>query len=53
MNYEIGDRAYLKKPERGYRYVEIIGENVCGRIEVQIVESGYEFTIWTDELEDY
>ena len=47
---EIGDSAYLKEPERGYRYVEIVGfEGV--RLIVRTT-SGYEFTIYEDKLEE-
>jgi hypothetical protein len=49
--HEIGDSAYLKKPERGYRYVEVVGEEPDGRLTVQ-TESGYEFKVWGDELEE-
>jgi hypothetical protein len=46
---QIGDSAYLKESERGYRYVEIIGFDGC-RLIVRTT-SGYEFTIYEDELE--
>jgi len=48
--YQIGDSAYLKVPERGYRYVEIIGFDGT-RLLVR-TSSGYEFTVYPDELED-
>ena len=47
---EIGESAYLKKPELGYRYVEIVGFEGC-RLIVKTT-SGYEFTIYEDELEE-
>jgi len=47
---QIGDAAYLKEPFRGYRHVEIVG---CeGARYVVQVSSGYEFTVYGDELED-
>jgi len=48
--YEVGDSAYLKEPVRGYRYVEIV-EFDGTRLVVQTT-SGYEFTIYEDELEE-
>ena len=48
--YDIGETAYLKVPERGYRAVEIIGFE-GGRLVVKTT-SGMEFTIRADELED-
>jgi hypothetical protein len=47
--FETGDFAYLKEPERGYRYVEIVGFDGV-RIIVK-TSSGYEFSIYEDELE--
>ena len=42
--------AYLITPFRGYRHVEVVGfEGI--RLVVQI-SSGYEFTVYADELED-
>ena len=49
--YEIGDCAYLKEPYLGYRYVEIIGFDGYGRLIVRL-SSGFEFSIYPDELED-
>ena len=47
---QIGDSVYLKESVRGYRCVEIIGfEDSC--IIVQTT-SGYEFSIYEDELEE-
>ena len=48
--YQIGDSAYLKRPERGYRYVEIIGFS-DERLDVRTV-SGMELSVFADELED-
>ena len=48
--WEIGDTAYLKKPEKGYRFVEVVGFD-GNRLIVQ-TSGGWEFTIWSDELED-
>jgi len=48
--YQIGDYAYLKRPELGYRYVDIIG--IEGERLLVRVTSGYEFTVYPDELED-
>jgi len=47
---QIGDSGYLKVPERGYRYVEVIGFD--GNRLLVTTTSGYEFTIYEDELED-
>ena len=47
--YNIVDAVYLKQPERGYYYVEIIdkhGEQLTVR-----TTSGYEFTIYPDEID--
>jgi hypothetical protein len=49
-DYSVGDSAYLKETELGYRYVEIIGQEPDGRLEVKTT-SGHEFSIWADELE--
>lgn len=49
-DWQIGDSAYLKKPELGYRYVEIIG--IEGDRLLVRTTSGYEFRIYEDELED-
>ena len=48
--WEIGDTGYLIKPEKGYRRVEIVGFDGV-RLVVQ-TESGWEFTIYEDELEE-
>ena len=48
--YEIGDSAYLKRPEKGYRYVEIV--DFDGNMLVVRTTSGWEFRVYTDELED-
>jgi len=48
--YSIGDYAYLKVPFKGYRYVEIVGFD-GNQLIVQIT-SGYEFSVYADELED-
>ena len=48
--WEIGDTAYLKRPEKGYRKVEIVGHDGL-RLVVQ-TESGWEFSIYEDELTD-
>ena len=48
--YSIGDHAYLKEPVRGYRYVEVVGYDGV-RLVVQTT-SGYEFSIYEDELEE-
>jgi hypothetical protein len=47
---EIGDSVYLKELVKGYRYVEIAGFDGV-RIIVRTI-SGYEFSIYEDELED-
>jgi hypothetical protein len=47
--YEVGDYACLKVPERGYRNVEVIGYD-WRRIVVR-TSSGYEFSVYEDELE--
>jgi len=49
--WEIGDSAYLKNPELGYRYVEIVGHDGC-RLIIRIT-SGYVFSVYEDELEEY
>lgn len=48
--WQIGDSAYLKEPVRGYRYVEIV--DFDGVKLVVRASSGYEFSVYTDELED-
>ena len=48
--YEIGETVYLKRPELGYRCVEIIDIDSHGRYIVRTT-SGYEFTIYADEIE--
>ena len=48
--YSIGDYGYLKKPYQGYKYVEIIGFE--GNKLVVRLSSGFEITIYADELED-
>lgn len=45
-----GDSAYLKQPDKGYRYVEIIGFD--GNRLIVRTTSGYEFTVYEDELEE-
>ena len=47
---EIGDTACLITPVKGYRKVEIVGYD--GLRLVVRTESGWEFTVWEDELED-
>jgi membrane protein implicated in regulation of membrane protease activity len=46
----LGESAYLKRPELGYRYVEIVGFE--GNKLIVKTTSGYEFVIYEDELED-
>ena len=46
----IGDSGYLIEPVLGYRFVEIVGFD-GNRLVVQTT-SGFEFTIYADELED-
>lgn len=48
--WEIGDTADLKEPERGYRNVTITG--FCGVRLIVETESGMEMVIYEDELED-
>ena len=48
--YQAGDHAYLKVPDKGYRYVDIIGHE--GNRLVVRNTAGYEFTVYEDELED-
>jgi len=48
--WEIGDKAYLIKPERGYRCVEIVDYD--GVKLVVRTESGWEFSVYKDELEE-
>ena len=48
--YRIGDSAYLKEPAKGYRYVEITDYDL-DRYVVK-TSSGWEFTVYEDELED-
>ena len=50
VKYQIGDGAYLKEPVKGYRYVEIVDYD-DGRFVVRTT-SGWEFTVYEDELED-
>jgi len=47
---EIGDIAHLIKPEKGYRRVEIV--DFDGVRLVVRTESGWELTVYADELED-
>ena len=47
---QMGDSAYLKEPVRGYRYVEII--DFDGYRLIVKTSSGYEFTVYEDELEE-
>ncbi len=48
--YEIGDYADLIKPAKGCRHVEIIGfDGLLLRVRT---ESGREFSVWEDELEE-
>jgi len=49
--FDIGDSAYLKVPERGYRYVEIIGFD--GNMLIVQTTNGYTFRVYEDELEEY
>lgn len=48
--WEIGDYANLKVPEKGYRHVEIIGFDGV-RLVVR-TSSGWEFTVYEDELQE-
>ena len=52
MDYVAGDSAYLKEPKyyKGYRYVDI-AEVYDNELLVR-TESGWEFTVFPDELED-
>ena len=52
MSYSVGDSAYLKEPQyyKGYHYVEVVeidGDRLLVR-----TDSGWEFTVDADELED-
>jgi len=48
--WEIGDKAYLKEPVKGYRYVEVIGfEDVKNVVETT---SGMVICVYDDELEE-
>ena len=47
---EIGDVVYLKKPVKDYRRVEIAA--FYGRDILVRTESGWEFTVRADELEN-
>ena len=48
---EVGDTGYLKEPKLGYYHIEVIGfEDVTGRLIVRL-PSGYETTIYEDELD--
>ena len=49
--WEVGESAYLKRPELGYRCVEVVGHDGY-RLLVR-TESGYEFSVYEDELEGY
>jgi len=50
--WQIGDSANLKNPShyKGYRYVEIV--DFSGAQLVVETTSGWQFTVWEDELED-
>jgi hypothetical protein len=48
--YEIGDSAYLKVPQRGYSYVEVVGFH--GVMLIVRATSGLEFLVYADELEE-
>jgi hypothetical protein len=48
--WQVGDSAYLIKPERGYRYVEIVGFD--GLKLVVRTTGGMELTIYEDEPEE-
>ena len=52
MEYCAGDHAYLKEPQyyKGYRYVDIV--EVYGNELLVRTESGWEFSVYADELED-
>ena len=49
-DYQVGDYAYLKRPELGYRYVDIIG--LDGERLLVRTTNGLEFTVYPDELEN-
>jgi len=49
-DFEVGEAAYLKEPVKGYRYVEIVDYD--GPRLVVRTTSGWEFTVWPDELEE-
>jgi len=48
--WSIGDTADLKEPVKGYRHVEIVGFD--GNQLVVQTSSGWEFSVWEDELEE-
>ena len=48
--WEIGDTAYLISPVKGYRKVEIV--DFDGVRPIVRTESGWEFSVWPDELEE-
>lgn len=48
-DFYVGESAYLREPVKGYRYVEIVGFD-GNRIVVRTT-SGYEFTVYEDELQ--
>ena len=50
QEWEIGDFTYLKEPFKGYSHVEIAGFD--GVKLVVCISSGYELTVYEDELED-
>ena len=50
-DFEVGDKVHLIEPFKGYRCVEVIGFDGV-RIIVK-TSSGYELTIYEDELEEY
>jgi len=47
---EVGDRVCLKEPVKGYSRVEIV--EFYGRDILIRTESGWEFTVREDDLED-
>ena len=50
--WEIGDTANLKNPShyKGYRHVEVVGFD--GHKLVVETSSGWQLTVWEDELEN-
>jgi hypothetical protein len=49
-DFNIGDAGCLKEPVKGYRYVEVVGFD--GPRLIVRTTSGYEFTVYADELEE-